>query len=133
MTTDRTGYIVRESDVEWEHSHDPAEGILRWRTLTSGDRSPTDTLTTGVAEIDPGEQLALHRHEQAEIYYLLQGKGVMTIGGIERPVGPGMTVFIPGNAEHGIRNVGTETLKFFYAFAVASFDEVEYVYDPDRA
>jgi mannose-6-phosphate isomerase-like protein (cupin superfamily) len=129
METNRAGYVVNEADVEWEHSHDPAEGILRWRTLTSADRAPTDSLTSGVAEIDPGEQLALHRHAQAEIYYLLQGRGIMTIDGMERPVGPGMAVFIPGNAEHGIRNVGTETLRFFYAFAVNSFDQVEYVYE----
>jgi hypothetical protein len=35
-------------------------------------------------------------------------------------------VFIPGMAEHGIRQTGAEVLRLFYAFPVDSFDSVEY-------
>ena len=37
-------------------------------------------------------------------------------------------MFIPGMAEHGIRQTGNEILRLFYAFPVDSFDGVEYLF-----
>jgi oxalate decarboxylase/phosphoglucose isomerase-like protein (cupin superfamily) len=38
----------------------------------------------------------------------------------------GTAVFIPGHAEHAVRNTGTKPLHFVYVFPIHSFDEVEY-------
>jgi len=38
----------------------------------------------------------------------------------------GTAVFIPGDAEHGIRDTGAGVLRFLHAFAVQSFTEVEH-------
>jgi oxalate decarboxylase/phosphoglucose isomerase-like protein (cupin superfamily) len=37
-----------------------------------------------------------------------------------------MAVFIPGDAEHGIRNSGAIVLRFVYVFPTNSFADVEY-------
>lgn len=37
-------------------------------------------------------------------------------------------VFIPGNAEHGIRNEGLEVLRWLYVFPCDGFEEVKYVF-----
>ena len=108
---------------------DDLRGRVRWRTLFDAGRTPTEALTAGVAEIEPGDQLKVHRHTPPELYYLLAGEGIVTIDGVEYPVTAGTAVFIPGNAVHGIRNTGATLLRFFYAFAVNSFDEVEYIFD----
>ena len=105
---------------------DAVKGKVGWRTLFGGDASPTDSLTGGIAELEPGGWLGLHRHDPAEIYYVIEGRGILTLAGRDYAVGPGSAVFIPGNAEHGIRNSGNETLRFLYAFAVDSFADVEY-------
>ena len=52
----------------------------------------------------------------------------MSLDGREIPVKAGSAVFIPGMAEHGIRQTGTEVLRLFYAFPVDSFDGVEYLF-----
>ena len=65
---------------------------MTWRTLTSADRTPTRALTTGVCEIAPGGELLLHRHAPLELYYFLEGTGVVTLGATERAVKPGSTV-----------------------------------------
>ena len=72
------------------------------------------------------------RHAQPEIYYMLAGHGVMLAGhgvvileGEEHGLRPGSAVFIPGGAEHGVRNTGTGILRLLYAFAADSFAEVE--------
>ena len=97
----------------------------------------------------PADQgyLALHRHEQAEVYYILDGKGRMHVAENAYEVSKGDIIFVPGNAEHGIWNVSGlkgedlegqaeksehkaeskgEDLRFLYVFAADSFDEIKY-------
>ena len=119
--------ILQEAGCE-EGWDDEQHGRVQWRTLFSAERTPTEALTAGVAEIGPGDQLKVHRHAPAELYYLLAGEGVVTIEGMEYPVRTNTAVFIPGNAPHGLRNTGQTTLRFFYVLAVNSFGEVEYIF-----
>ena len=121
-------FVVHETDCELERWGDSADSQLSWRTLISADRSPTDSLTLGVAEIQPDDArtLRLHRHEQAEVYYILSGEGIVTIDGIEHRVRAGSAVFVPGNALHGSLNSGSEPLRILYVFPAASFDQVHY-------
>jgi mannose-6-phosphate isomerase-like protein (cupin superfamily) len=79
-----------------------------------------------MTELQPGGWLGLHRHEPAEVYHVVEGQGTVCLDDTEHPVRAGCTVFIPGDVEHGIRATGQEPLRFFYAFAVDSFEDVEY-------
>lgn len=119
--------VLQEEGRPVEGWHDE-RGRLTWRPMFSADSTPTDQLVTGVAELEQDGFLALHRHEQAETYYVLAGEGIATLAGAEHPVRSGSTVFIPGSAEHGIRNTGTAKLRFFYALAADDFTDVEYVF-----
>lgn len=123
-------FSVHENQCELETWDDPVRGTVRWRTLLSADRTPTTSMTVGVAEIEPGRPEAFypHRHAESEVYYVLAGRGIVMIDGREHPVRPGTALFIPGDAEHGVRNTGTELLRLLYAFAVDSFDQIEYVF-----
>lgn len=118
--------LVRQETDPPDDGWDDARGRLTWRTLFSADRTPTGALVTGVAEIPTGGFLALHRHEQPETYYVLSGTGTVTLDGREHPVRAGTTVFVPGDAEHGVRNDADETLQFFYALAADRFTDVHY-------
>jgi mannose-6-phosphate isomerase-like protein (cupin superfamily) len=121
-------YVIHEEDCEFEGSETAAPGSVRWRTLISGDRTPTDSLTVGVAELEPGESRLFrpHKHAQAEVYYILSGEGTVTILGTDHRVRPGTSVFIPGGTEHGARNTGTELLRLLYVFPSNSFAEIKY-------
>jgi mannose-6-phosphate isomerase-like protein (cupin superfamily) len=120
--------MVHEAECEFEGGDEPAPGRVRWRTLLSSDRTPTDALTLGVAEIDPGgaRDFRPHRHAQPEAYYILSGEGVVSLAGTDHPVRPGTTVFIPGNVAHGARNTGSERLRLLYVFPADSFGEIRY-------
>ena len=127
--SDRVGpFALDEADLAEDGWDDPVRGRLRWRTLFSKGVTPTAGMTCGVAELQPGDWLGRHRHAPAEIYYVFAGAGLVSLDGREIPVKAGSAVFIPGMAEHGIRQTGSETLRLFYAFPVDSFDGVEYLF-----
>ncbi|KAK4935823.1 hypothetical protein LTR10_023188 [Elasticomyces elasticus] len=105
----------------------PSRGDLSWNTLFSSSTTPTNSLSAGVAICPPRTgHLCAHRHEQAEVYYVVEGQGIVTIDGKESEVRKGTAVFIPSNAEHGIKNTGDDDLRWFYAFATDAFEDVVY-------
>jgi len=130
--TDEEGAIrplaLDEADAPQDGWDDPVRGRLRWRTLFSQGLTPTAGMTCGVTELGPGDWLGLHRHAPAEVYYVFAGAGIVSLDGRDIPVRAGTAVFIPGMAEHGIRQTGDEILRLFYAFPVDSFDGVEYLF-----
>jgi len=82
----------------------------------------------GVAELleSDGVELKLHRHAQSEVYFILSGRGRVSVDQIEYALSPGDAVFIPGGALHGARCMGTEPLRLLYVFAANSFGEIKY-------
>jgi mannose-6-phosphate isomerase-like protein (cupin superfamily) len=118
--------VISESDVARDSWDDTTKGVLEFRTLFSAGTTATQALTAGVADLNAGDWLGLHRHTPAEIYYIVQGHGTVTLDGADYPASAGTAVYIPGGTEHGIRNTGPTPLRFFYAFAVDSFDDVTY-------
>ena len=117
-----------EADAPHDGWDDPVRGRLRWRTLFSKGATPSEGMTCGVVEFQPGEWLGLHRHAPPEVYYVFAGAGLMSLEGREIPVKAGSAVFIPGMAEHEIRQKGNDVLRLFYAFPVDLFEDVEYLF-----
>lgn len=107
-------------------------GVVGWQTMISGDKTPTDALTSGLATLEPGGFLALHRHEPAELYFIHEGCGIVTIDGIDHTVKPGDCVYIPSMAEHGCRQSGEGPMRFFYVFPRDAFSDVTYLFSGVR-
>jgi mannose-6-phosphate isomerase-like protein (cupin superfamily) len=130
--TDRSNALepiaLDEADAPISGWDDALRGRIRWRTLFSKGATPTDGVTCGVASLGPGDWLGLHRHAPTEVYYVIAGAGIVTLEGREVAVRAGSAVFIPGMAEHGVRQTGSEVLRLFYCFPVDSFDSVEYLF-----
>ncbi|RDW74320.1 uncharacterized protein DSM5745_06982 [Aspergillus mulundensis] len=107
---------------------------LTWRTLLSTPQTPRTAMCAGLATCPPRSgSLALHRHTQAEIYYVTAGRGVVVIEGVEHEVQRGSVLFIPGDAEHGVLNRGSEELEWFYVFPTAGFGDVVYRFEGEGA
>jgi quercetin dioxygenase-like cupin family protein len=124
------GFVIHAQDVAPDGWDDPVHGRIAWRTLVSGDVTPSDSLSGGIAYLAPGDCLNPHRHAPAEIYFIIEGRPIVTIDGVDHVAPPDSLLFIPGNAEHGVRNAGPDPVKFFYCFAVDRFGDVEYRFPP---
>ena len=65
------------------------------------------------AILKPGESSHPHRlKESAEIYFILEGKGLMHIGDEEAVLEPGQAVYIPPGEIQYIKNISEVELKF---------------------
>jgi quercetin dioxygenase-like cupin family protein len=109
-------------DERWDN---PARGTIRFRTLISAPATDTRDLVCGVALMAAGETFPLHHHPQAEVYFGLEGEGEVLIDGIPHRLAPGVALYIPGGAVHGVP-VATASLKWFYTFAADSFAQIDY-------
>ena len=116
---------VDASDLADERWEDPARGSIRFRTLISAPETPTRDLVCGVALMAAGETFPLHHHPQAEVYFGLEGEGEVMIDGMPHRLAPGVALYIPGGAVHGVP-VATGPLKWFYTFAADSFADIRY-------
>jgi mannose-6-phosphate isomerase-like protein (cupin superfamily) len=125
--TDLRGTVTRTDERPRETWDAPGWKGVSWFTLFSADLSPTSGMSAGLAEIVSGAGgSTLHRHDQPEIYFVVEGVGVLTMDGRDTVVTAGSAVFIPGGVEHQLRNESGSVLKVFYVFPTDRFSEVIY-------
>jgi mannose-6-phosphate isomerase-like protein (cupin superfamily) len=64
------------------------------------------------AVVKPGRTTLPHRLKTSEVYYILEGQGMMHIDEERSPVRAGQAVYIPPRAVQYIENTGSTELKF---------------------
>lgn len=64
------------------------------------------------AKVSPGKTTRPHRLKTSEVYYILEGEGIMYIDEESGHVYSGCTVYIPPNSKQYIKNTGKSDLKF---------------------
>jgi len=69
------------------------------------------TLCFGIVEIEPGCHSPLHRHKCEEMYYVLEGSGVLEQADELYPITKGDSVLSRVNVLHRVHNTGTETIR----------------------
>ena len=60
--------------------------------------------------LKPGSAIGYHEQHEDEIYYVISGRGIMTIDGKPIEVGPGTAVLTRPGSSHGLEQVGKEDL-----------------------
>lgn len=57
-----------------------------------------------------GSAIGYHEQKEDEIYYVLSGRGIMTIDGKPFEVGPGTAVLTRPGSSHGLKQTGSDDL-----------------------
>mgnify|MGYP001554621519 CR=1 FL=1 len=60
--------------------------------------------------LKPGSGIGYHEQTEDEIYYVLSGRGIMTLDGKEVEVGPGTAILTRTGSSHGLKQTGAEDL-----------------------
>ena len=76
-------------------------------------------LTTSIVELKPDGQQRPHRHEPEQIYYIISGRGLMSVDKETWEVVEGDCVLVPAGTVHSLRNTNDEMLRYFSAAAPA--------------
>ena len=97
---------ARKSTGDWGSIH-----------IFTGDTTSTygtDSMLTAELEFLPGKQLQPpHQHANEEFQYVIEGRGTWSLNGTEIPLEKGDLMYAKPWDLHGIKNTGTEPLRFF--------------------
>jgi len=78
-------------------------------------------------EVPVGGEVFPHTHPTHEFYFVMTGRGVMTINGEERPVAPSDLIYIPPDAIHSLRPTDDEAIHCFcFAVGVKGAGPIDY-------
>jgi mannose-6-phosphate isomerase-like protein (cupin superfamily) len=70
--------------------------------------------------LKPGSGIGYHEQKEDEIYYVLSGRGVMTLDGKAVEVGPGTAVLTRPGSSHGLKQTGAEDLVVMINYEAAT-------------
>lgn len=87
--------------------------------LISPSSVQSKNMIMGTATVPVGGKVLLHAHPHSEeCFYVLQGKGEITVDGVGVvPFQPGEAVLTPQGSTHSIVNVGDEEIRVVFAAA----------------
>ena len=105
--TVRHGYVLGAN--EGEH-------LLHFRDrgnifIKVGGATGSNNLAMGTQQVMVGTGIPIHRHFQMdEVFYVLEGSGILTLEDVANPFERGTSIFIPKNTWHGFSNPDYELL-----------------------
>lgn len=73
-------------------------------------------LSVGLYVLEAGQPDLQSPHTEDEIYYVVEGRGQLTVDDEVRPVGPGSVVYVPTAVRHRFHDI-TERLTLLVVFA----------------
>jgi len=112
------GFIVqRDADVAKE---EPGTHNGGGRTIGYSffNKTPGMTFVFRKRALKPGSGIGYHEQKEDEVYYVLSGKGVMTIDDKPMDVGPGTAILTRPGSSHGLKQTGNEDLVILIAYEI---------------
>jgi mannose-6-phosphate isomerase-like protein (cupin superfamily) len=101
--------------VHWsERSSLPASPNREFRFLVDSDLGCRD-VTQFVGVIPPG-RAPMHSHTYDEVIYVVEGRGVLHLGGRNTPIARGSCIHLPPYVEHCLENTGDAAMRVLGVF-----------------
>jgi len=101
--------IQRSSDIQVTHGN---EGTSIKQYFDPGNTQNGIRFSLAEFTVKNGKRSLRHKLQSSEIYYILEGTGIMKINEESFMVKKGDSVFVPPMSEQSIENSGTEDLRF---------------------
>ena len=82
-----------------------------------GEDSGASEISSGITSFSPGSSNTTHFHNAEESVIVIEGEGVMVIGGEEHHVKPNDAAFITPGTHHRIINTGDKPFRIAWSYA----------------
>jgi mannose-6-phosphate isomerase-like protein (cupin superfamily) len=103
----------------WEFSDIETERAAIGRRYHEFIRVPD--LSAGIYTLEAGATDQQQPHTEDEVYYVVAGRGVVTVGVETRPVVPGTVIFVAATVPHQFHDIA-ERLELLVVFGPAEGD-----------
>jgi len=105
----------------------PAEGITgelhggvgTFRILIDKEIAGAKHFSLLVNVTNPGVDGDAHSHEVEHAFYILEGRGLIEMGGRTYQIGPGTAVYVPAKISHKLSCSGRRHLRYVVVYAPA--------------
>ena len=112
------GYIVqRDADVQKQEpgTHNGGGQTVGYSFF---DKTPNMHFVFRKRALKPGSGIGYHEQHEDEVYYVLSGRGVMTLDDKPIDVGPGTAILTRPGSSHGLKQTGNEDLVVLIAYEI---------------
>ena len=107
-----TASIRNIAEVPWKEYPDHFGGALS-KPLVNPENAGARHVDYRISMYQPMAYVKLHKHKiQEQVYHVLDGEGLMQIGGERRVVRRHDVIYLPPGVEHSIENSGLVDLVF---------------------
>jgi mannose-6-phosphate isomerase-like protein (cupin superfamily) len=104
------GYVLERDEEVKTPQPGPHEGGGDTIAYSFFANAPGLKLVFRKRAFKPGAAIGYHLQKEDEIYYVLSGRGMMTIDDKAFEVGPGSAILTRPGSSHGLKQVGTDDL-----------------------
>ncbi len=104
-------------DVQWGEPREGKSGRLRWKEVFNESLGDSKEFVFGYAELDAGDAVPLHTHDQAEAIFITAGSAKVRLGKRVIDLASSSAAYFPAGAPHGIEALGHEPLCYISTYA----------------
>lgn len=116
-------FVEQMARVAWREFPGHFGGALS-KMLVGPEKGGSARVDFRISRYAPNAYVEEHFHKvQEQIYYVIEGEGMLTVDGEPRLMRPHDYVYLPPGVRHAITNTGTGGLVFFVVTTPASDEE----------
>jgi quercetin dioxygenase-like cupin family protein len=118
-----TAFVEKMANVAWQEFPGHFGGALS-KALVGPANSGSRRIDFRISRYAPNAYVQEHRHKvQEQIYYVLEGEGVLTLGKDRHLMRPHDYVYVPPGVPHSFTNTGLGGLVFLVVTTPESDEE----------
>src|SRR5207237_3783853 len=114
----RGGYIIQHDGEIAKSEPGTHNGGGQTVGYSFFDKTPGMKFVFRKRALKPGSGIGYHEQKEDEVYYVLSGRGVMTLDDKPFDVGPGTAILTRPGSSHGLRQTGSEDLVVLIAYEI---------------
>jgi len=122
-TRAKKAFVEKMANLPWKEYPGHFGGALS-KELVGPAMSGTSRVDFRISRYAPNAHVADHVHKvQEQIYYVLEGEGILTLDGTGHLMRPHDYVYVPPGVRHSFANTGLAGLVFLVVTTPASDEE----------